>query len=42
MLTGVSAGHGGMAVYAVNVPVSVGGIQMSNLPVAQNQFSRLA
>ena len=24
MLTGVSAGHGGMAVYAVNVPVSVG------------------
>jgi 4-hydroxy-4-methyl-2-oxoglutarate aldolase len=28
MLTGVSAGHGGMAVYAVNVPVSVGGMDV--------------
>lgn len=29
MLTGVCAGHGGMAVYAVNVPVSVGGMDIS-------------
>ena len=28
MLTGVSAGHGAMAVYAVNVPVSVGGMDV--------------
>jgi 4-hydroxy-4-methyl-2-oxoglutarate aldolase len=28
LLTGVSAGHGGMAVYAVNVPVSVGGMDV--------------
>ena len=28
MLTGVCAGHGGMAVYAVNVPVSVGGMDV--------------
>jgi 4-hydroxy-4-methyl-2-oxoglutarate aldolase len=28
MLTGVTAGHGGMAVYAVNVPVSVGGMDV--------------
>ena len=28
MLTGVSAGHGNMAVYAVNVPVSVGGMDV--------------
>ena len=29
MLSGVTAGHGGMAVYAVNVPVSVGGMDVS-------------
>jgi 4-hydroxy-4-methyl-2-oxoglutarate aldolase len=28
MLTGVTAGHGAMAVYAVNVPVSVGGMDV--------------
>jgi len=28
MLTGVSVGHGAMAVYAVNVPVSVGGMDV--------------
>ena len=28
MLTGVTAGHGDMAVYAVNVPVSVGGMDV--------------
>ncbi len=28
MLTGVSAGHGNMSVYAVNVPVSVGGMDV--------------
>ncbi len=29
MLTGICAGHGSMAVYAVNVPVSVGGMDVS-------------
>lgn len=29
MLTGVCAGHGGMAVHAVNVPVSVGGMDVA-------------
>jgi 4-hydroxy-4-methyl-2-oxoglutarate aldolase len=29
MLTGICAGHGAMAVYAVNVPVSVGGMDVS-------------
>ena len=29
MLTGVTAGHGAMAVQAVNVPVSVGGMDVS-------------
>ncbi len=29
MLSGVTAGHGGMAVQAVNVPVSVGGMDVS-------------
>jgi 4-hydroxy-4-methyl-2-oxoglutarate aldolase len=29
MLTGVCAGHGAMAVYAVNVPVSVGGMDVA-------------
>jgi regulator of RNase E activity RraA len=29
MLTGLSAGHGDMGVYAVNVPVSVGGMDVA-------------
>ena len=29
MLTGVTAGHGAMAVQAVNVPVSVGGMDVA-------------
>ena len=30
MLTGVTAGHGGMAVHAINTPVSVGGMDVAS------------